>query len=357
MRSSAIRCLLAAVLLAACAASAAAVPQVRIKDIATVSGLRSNQLLGIGLVTGLAGKGDSATSVLLQSTLSSLVSSFGVSVAAQDLRSRNCAVVMASAELPAFARSGDRLDVTVSSVGDARDLEGGVLLQSALLAANGGTYAVAQGRVTVATDPSGARTTGIVTAGAQVERGASSTFVEGGQVSILLRNPDFVTAAAVQAAVAAAFAGAAVSAPDPSRVQVTIPSDRQADPVGFIAQLEALTVTPDVSARVVIDASNGIIVVGEKVRIGKVAVSYRGTRVTVGSSTSSGTTGTTYSSTSASSGTATAGQGEPFVIPDTATVDDFVSTLKAAGLKADVIIGILQAIERAGALFGTLEIM
>jgi flagellar P-ring protein precursor FlgI len=131
----------------------------------------------------------------------------------------------------------------------------------------------------------------------------------------------------------------------------SIPADRQNDPVGFLAQLESLTVTPDASARVVIDSANGIIVIGEGVRIGKVAVSYRGTRVTVGA----GAATSAYSMTA--SGAAGAAQPEPFVIPDTTTVDDFVSTLKTAGLKADVIIGILQAVERAGALYGTLEIM
>ena len=129
------------------AATAVAAPVVRIKDIATLRGVRGNQILGLGLVTGLNGKGDSSTSPLLRSSLSSLVASFGVTVAPQDVRSKNAAVVMVSAELPAFARAGDRIDVTVSSIGDARDLDGGILLQANLQAANGQTYAVAQGRV------------------------------------------------------------------------------------------------------------------------------------------------------------------------------------------------------------------
>ena len=327
-------------LLLLCAGLADATPAVRVKDIAYLKGLRANQVLGIGLVTGLAGKGDSATSGLLKSTLASLVATFGVSVQTADLRSKNCAVVMVSAELPAFSKVGDRIDATVSSIGDARDLDGGVLLQAALLATNGKTYAVAQGRVVSTTDPGGVRTVGNVPGGAMVEQEVSASFVENDIVSIVLRNPDFVTAAAVQRAVVAAFPGIQASAPDPSLVEVRIPRDRTTDPVAFIAQLEALTVTPDSTARVVINSASGIIVMGEQVRIGKVAVSYKGTKVTVATTTSSA-------------------QDRPdlFVVPDTTSVDEFVSALKAVGLKTEVIIGVLQAVERAGALFGTLIIM
>ncbi len=171
-----------------------AAPEVRIKDIASLRGLRANQVLGIGLVTGLAGKGDSPSSALLRSTLASLVSTFGVDVSPQDVRSKNCAVVMVSAELPALLAIGDRIDVTVSSIGDARDLDGGVLLQATLLAANGKTYAVAQGRVVSTPDTSGVRTVGQLSAAAPSWSRRSSPFVADDVVSIVLRNPDFVTA-------------------------------------------------------------------------------------------------------------------------------------------------------------------
>jgi flagellar P-ring protein FlgI len=324
--------------------AAAAAPEVRIKDIAYLRGLRANQVLGIGLVTGLSGKGDSQASGLLKTTLASLVSTFGVDVSAADVRSKNCAVVMVSAELPALAKVGDRIDATVSSIGDARDLDGGVLLQAALLAANGKTYAVAQGRVLSTPDTSGVRTVGSVPGGAMVEQDVAAVFVTDEVVTVVLRNPDFVTATAVQRAIAAAFPGIQASTPDPSMVEVRIPHDQAADPVAFIAKLEALTVVPDTTARVVINSSSGIIVMGEQVRIGKVAVSYRTARVTVG-------TPTTLSSSMANAA-------DPlFVVPDTTSVDDFVSALKAVGLKTEVIIGILQAVERAGALYGTLVVM
>src|SRR5271157_3040989 len=323
------------------AAAACAAPSVRIKDIAAVRGIRGNQVLGLGLVTGLNGKGDSSSSSLLRSSLSSLVSSFGVSIAPQDIRSKNAAVVMVSAELPPFARAGDRIDITVSSIGDARDLDGGILLQANLQAANGQTYAVAQGRVMTTVDPNGAKTVGTIPAGAIVEKDVVSQFVDSNNVvSVVLRNPDFVTAAAVQKAIETAFSGISVTSRDASLIEIQIPAANRSNPVGFLAQLEALTVTPDSDGRVVINASGGVIVMGEKVRIGKVAVSYRTTNVTVGAAPQ-GASGTP----------------DVFVIGDTTTVDDFVSALKAVGLKADVIIGVLQAVEKAGALFGSLIVM
>ena len=334
LRSTAI-----AVLFAACMGAFAA-PVVRIKDIATLRGMRGNQVLGLGLVTGLNGKGDSSTSPLLRSTISSLVASFGISVSPQDVRSKNCAVVMVTGELPAFARSGDRFDVTVSSIGDARDLDGGVLLQANLQAANGQTYAVAQGRVGTAQDPSGVKTVGAISLGAMVEKEVVSQFIENGLVSIVLSSPDFVTASAVQKAIEAAFTGISATSRDASLIEVRVPEDRRSNPVGFLAQLETLTVTPDAAGRVVIDAANGVIVMGEKVRIGKVAVSYKSAKVSVGSSTRDALD-----------------KPDLFVIGETTTVDEFVSALKTVGLKTDVIIGVLQAIEKAGALFGSLLVM
>ena len=169
---------------------------------------------------------------------------------------------------------------------------------------------------------------------------SSPPFLDNNVVSIVLRNPDFVTASAVQKAIEAAFSGITVTSRDASLIDVQLPEANRADPVGFLAQLEALTVTPDTDGRVVINAANGVIVMGEKVRIGKVAVSYRTARVTVGATSPPRTQ-----------------PPDIFVIGETTTVDDFVSALKAVGLKADVIIGVLQAVEKAGALFGSLVIM
>jgi len=324
---------------AACAAAPAA-PVVRIKDIATVRGVRENQVLGLGLVTGLAGKGDSSSSALLRSTLAAMVSNFGVTVSPQDVKSKNCAVVMLNADLPPFARPGDRIDVTVSSIGDARDLDGGVLLQANLQAANGRVYAVAQGRVSASADSAGVKTVGRIGQGAIVEREVVSQYLEDNRVSIVLKNPDFVTAEAVRAAIQAGFTGITVESRDPSLVDVQIPQDRRQNPVGFLASLESLTVTPDTAGKVVVDAATGVIVMGERVRIGKVAVSYRNARVSVGAAQRNAVD-----------------KPDLFVIGETTTVDDFVSALKAVGMKTDALIGVLRAVEKSGALFGTLVVM
>ncbi len=333
--------LLAAVLAAAAALPAAAAPKVRIKDIADVLGVRENQLLGVGLVTGLAGKGDSSGSALLQKALSNMVSSFGLAIAADDVKSRNAAVVMVSADAPPFARPGERIDLSVSSVGDARSLEGGVLLQTPLRAANGETYAVAQGRISVATGAGAVQTVGAVKGGAIVEREILSTFTAGNRLSFVLRRPDFVTAAAVAEAIKAALPGIALTTRDAALVEIEVPEARRGDIVALIGQIESLAVTPDTRGRIVIDSQSGVVIIGENVRISKVAVAYKDVEVTVGAAA--------YTDVEKSP--------RQFVVPETTGVEDFVKTLKEVGLSTDVIIGILKALDRAGALYGTLIVL
>jgi flagellar P-ring protein precursor FlgI len=321
------------------AVAAWAAPEVRLKDIASVGGVRENQLVGIGLVTGLAGRGDSANSQLLKDAVANLVAHFGFDVSPKDVRSRNCAVVTVSATVPAFMRAGEKIDVTVSSLGDATSLERGVLLQTPLRAANGTVYAVAQGSITVAAERTAPKTVGTVNAGAIAERDVVSTFVAGNAIRIILRQPDFVTAAAVQAAIAARYPSLRVTVLDSSLIEIAIPDERRNDAVRFIAELETVTVKPDPSSQVVIDSKSGVIVMGEQVKIGKVAVSYKSTNVTVGSY---------YYPQS--------DKKEQFVIQETATVEDFVKTVRDVGLDTDTLIEILKAIDNAGALYGVLVI-
>ncbi len=317
---------------------------VRLADLAYVQGVRDNQLVGVGLVTGLSGRGDTSNSAILQKAVANLASAFGIQVAQTDIRSRNCAVVTVTATLPPFARPGDPIPVTVSSIGDATDLSGGILLQTNLRAANGQVYAVAQGPV-ASTANTTAKTVGEVPDGAIVEQAVATNFVNAGKVAIILRNPDFVTAAATAAAIRKAYPGTAVTAVDGSEVDVTIPGDKSADPVGFIATLEQLTLTPDMSGKVVVNPRTGVVVVGQNVRIGKVAVSYKNTHITIGGSD---ITSPYYG----------LNQGKnPFVIDNTATVDDLVKVLQDAGVSGDTIIEILKAIDRAGALYGKLIVM
>ena len=323
-----------------------AAPTVRIKDIATLQGVRENQLLGIGLVTGLAGKGDSSNSVLLKKALANLMASFGFEIAVDDIKSKNCAVVMISSDVPAFVRPGERIDLTISSIGDARSLEGGILLQTNLRAANAQVYAVAQGKVLVSNARDSVDTVGTITGGAIVEKEVLSEYFTDNRISVLLRDPDFVTAGAVASAIRSNFENINVNTRDASLIEVEIPEERRADIVAFIGELESLTLTPDVSGKVVIDSGSGVIIVGENVRIGKVGVSYKSISISIGSPA----TGSWF------------GRGEEetpdlFVVEETASVEDLISALRAVGLKTAVIVGIMQAIERAGALFGRLIVL
>lgn len=310
---------------------------VRIKDIAYIQGLRENQLSGLGLVTGLAGKGDSQENPMLKKTVGNLLSSFGIEIPEKEVRSKNCALVMVTATVPAYARPGDRLNVDVASIGDSRSLEGGLLMQTQLKAANGNVYAVAQGFIIPGTAKDRIETVGSIPAGAIVEREVLSKIETPDTVSILLKNPDFTTANVVSLTIRESGENIQTKAVDASCVQVTVPESFRTDIVGFISKIENLNVRPDYSNRVVIHKRSGVIVVGSNVKVGKVAVSYRGAEISVGVRSTK--------------------NGGNFVLQDTAKVEDLVSMFKDIGLKTDEIIEILRAIDRAGALYGTLEIM
>jgi flagellar P-ring protein precursor FlgI len=326
------------------AVSVFAVPSVRIKDIADLQGIRDNQLVGIGLVTGLAGRGDSQNSELLKAAIANLVSNFGFRIDPADVRSRNCAVVTVSCRIPAFVRTGENVDILVSSIGDARTLEGGVLLQTPLKAANGQVYALAQGQIFTTQGAGGAnqRTVGTIPGGAIIEQDVLSSFLDDNSLSILLRHPDFVTANSVSAAIRQKYPDILLRTVDAAMIELSIPEQWQANPVGFIAELESIQVTPEPSNKVVIDSSSGVIIFGEQVRVGKVAVSYQDISVNVGP------------------------YGRPaglldeedsernFVFDQTTTVEELVDTLKTVGLETEMIIHIVKAIDRAGSLYGTL---
>jgi flagellar P-ring protein precursor FlgI len=322
-----------------------AVPTVRIKDIADLRGIRENQLVGIGLVTGLAGRGDSSNSELLKAAVANLVSNFGFRIDAADVRSRNAAVVTVSCAVPAFVRSGESVDILVSSIGDARSLEGGVLLQTPLKAANGNVYALAQGRIFSLQTASGnsQQTVGTIPGGAIIEQDVISEFLSDDSLSLILRNPDFVTANTVTAAIRQEYPDIELQAVDAAMVELSIPSQWRTDPVAFIARLESIEVTPEPSNKVVIDSSSGVIIFGERVRIGQVAVSYKDISVSV--SPYRRPAGGLWDTEEAE---------RSFVFEETTTVEDLVETLRSIGLETEMIISIIKAIDRAGSLYGTL---
>lgn len=342
-------------------------PSVRIKDLADVEGVRSNQLVGLGVVTGLQGTGDKGS--MATQMLRNLMSQFGVTVDDKAVKSKNAAVVNITADLPAFARPGQRIDVTVSAIGDAKSLQGGSLIQTPLKAADGGIYAVAQGPVVVGGFTAGGQgatatknivTVGRIPGGAIVERGVESDYSVGRQISLLLRNPDFTTSDRMARAVNEAF-GAIAYAEDGGRVTVNIPPSYAHSPAGFIARLEGITIRPDSTARVVVNERTGTVVMGGDVRISAVAVAHGSLTVQVAESPMvsqpqpfSGGRTTTVPRTDVG---VQENSAQLIALDATSTVKQLVDALNSVGASPRDIIAILQAVKEAGALHGELVVM
>jgi flagellar P-ring protein FlgI len=401
----------------------------RIKDIAEFEGVRDNMLVGYGLVVGLDGTGDTLNNAIFtRESLIGMLERLGVNARDTSLRTKNVAAVMVTATLPAFARQGGHIDVTVSALGDAKSLLGGTLLVTPMLGADGEVYAVAQG--TVATGgvaakgqatsvTKGVPTAGRISSGAIVEREVGFELAKLQTVNLTLHNPDFTTARRVAQAINAFLKGPAARPLDPSTVLLTVPGEFKGDVVSLITDIEQLRVEPDQPARVVIDEQNGVIVMGENVRISTVAVAQGTLTVritetpqvsqpnpfapagvattfapgTASSSSSSKTAAgdSTSSSSSAPDGTqspglpgapgragvqfAPGGGGQTVVVPRTnvqvdeqserrmavlqagVTLQELVNSLNALGVGPRDMISILQAIKTAGALQAEIELM
>ena len=271
--------------------SQAATEGVRIKDLGRIDGVRDNMIVGYGIVTGLAGTGDSPRS---QATLQSIVNAlrdFGVAVNVSQLSSRNVAGVTVTATLPPFARPGDKIDVNISSLGDARSLNGGTLLMMPLYGPDKRVYALAQGPIVVGGyqyDLNGNLvqrnhpTAGVITEGATIEKSVNSQIMkEGGVIDMLLFDPDYTTASRVADAVNRGLGGNTARAVDPGRVRIDVPADQQSGLVSFIARVENVTIEPDQRARVVVNERTGTVVAGGDVRISKVTVTHGNLRVRI----------------------------------------------------------------------------
>ena len=342
-------------------------PKVRIKDITEVEGARNNQLTGIGLVTGLNGTGDN--SQMAVQMMRNMMRNFGVTLDARSVRTRNIAVVALTANLPPYVRPGQNIDVNVNTMGNASSLQGGMLIQSPLRAADGRVYAVAQGPVIVggvsAQGAGASRTQNIPTAGrvpngAIVEREVPSDYTMGGQVALLLRDPDFTTAQRIADAINRAY-GVVAYAVDAARVEINLPGQYVQAPTAFLANMGGIEIEPDTPAKVAVNERNGTVVMGGNVRISAVGVAHGNLVVTVGvtatvvqpESLSGGTTVVTNRTDI----TAEEEGGSMIAMPATTTVRDMVRVLNSLGAKPRDIIEILQAISRAGALHGELVVM
>lgn len=257
--------------------------EVRIKDLVEFEGVRGNDLLGYGLVVGLNGTGDGIRNApFTEEIMSNILERLGVNVTGEQFRPRNVAAVLVTAELPAFARAGSRVDVTVSAIGDAKSLLGGTLVMTPLNAADGMIYAVSQGTIIAggvsvegeaASVVQGVPTAGVIPGGARVEREVPFDFTAMRQVKMALRSPDFTTAARIEAAVNRSFGVSAALMTDPGTVILDISATGMASPAHVLGLVEGIAVQPEQKARVVIDQRSGTIVMGEDVRISRVAVS------------------------------------------------------------------------------------
>lgn len=341
----------------------------RIKDITKIQGVRSNQLMGYGLVFGLPGTGDSdKISQTINSTIS-VLRSFGITVDSSNWKAKNVAAVMVTATLPPFAREGDVIDITVSAMGDAKSIQGGTLIQTPLLAADGEVYAVAQGPVStggfLAGNSGGSAqknfpTVGTTPNGAIVERTVEDDIGTRGQLSLSLSNADFTTASRVAAAINNLYPGAA-SAANAGRVDVMIPGYFRIHVVDFIATIEELEVLPDNIAKIVVNERTGTIVMGGNVTVDECAITQGGLSIRVTRDKEvSQPDPFSYGTTIVTSNTETEAQEQlsnSIVMSPTANINDIVGALNAVGATPRDCISILQAMKAAGAIHATLEII
>lgn len=346
----------------------------RIKDIVDFEGVRDNQLVGYGLVVGLNGTGDSLNnSPFTEQSLIAMLERLGVSIRGQNLNTGNVAAVMVTATLPPFTNQGAEIDVAVSALGDSESLEGGTLLVTPLMAADSEVYAVAQGPViisgfTVEGDAGSITqnipTTGNISNGAIVEREIDFNLEDLQSVRLALKNPDFTTARRISQAINGFVdGGSAARAENSASVTLRRPDGYGGSIVDLITDIERLPITPDQIARVVIDESNGVIVMGSDVKISTVAIAQANLTVTV------------TETPQVSQPSAFANQGQTQVVPRTqidvntgddanlavvetgVTLQDLVTGLNSLGVAPRDVISILQAIKAAGALQADIETM
>lgn len=343
----------------------------RIKDIADVEGVRSNQLVGYGLIVGLKGTGDKTQTIFTVRSLKNLLSHMGVTTFLDDVKVKNVAAVMVTADLPPFGRAGSKMDVVVSSLGDATSLQGGYLLRAPLKGPDGNIYAVAQGTVVVGGLAVGGAsgssftlnhpTVGRIVSGAVIEREIPFEFNDQKDILVSLRSPDFTTVTRVQEVLNRHFGAEIAKALDPGTIRVRVPGRYQGNVVAMVADLETLNVEPDAPARVVLNERTGTVVIGSNVHISTVALSHGNLTVEVRESQrvsqpppfSGGETVTVPESEI----TVEEKKKKLIVVESGANIGDLAKALNAIGASPRDLIIIFQAIKAAGALQAKLEIM
>lgn len=356
----------------ATASSADAVPS-RIKDIVAIEGIRENQLIGYGLVVGLDGTGDTFLNVpYTQQSLTAMLERLGVNSKETIMRPENIAAVMVTANLPSFSRQGTRIDVSVSSLGDAESLLGGTLIATPLLGADGEVYAVAQGAVAVAgfsaqgeaaTVTQGVPTNGRIANGGIVERELPFELSDMDAVKLSLHNPDLTTARRITAAINTNLQVAMARTLDPSTIQIERPIGFRLPMVDILTEIEQLSVTPDQRARVIIDERTGIIVIGAEVRINSVAIAQGNLTISISEEPQVSQPGAFAQGGQTQVVNRTGievddGSDKRLTVLEPAvTLQDLVDGLNALGIGPRDMISILQAVKASGAMQAEIQVM
>ena len=353
------------------ALSAPATATSRIKDLANFEGVRENQLIGYGLVVGLNGSGDTLQNIpFTKQSIQAMLERMGVNIRGAQIRTGNVAAVMVTANLPPFATQGTRIDVTVSSLGDAKGLMGGTLLVTPLLGADGNVYAVGQGSVAVAGFNAqgeaakvvrGVPTVGRISNGALVEREIEFALNRLNQVRLALRNPDFTTAKRIAAAVNDFIGGPLAEPLDNGTVQVTLPKKYPSNIIALLTEIEQLQIEPDLPAKVLVDERSGVIVIGRDVRVSTVAVSQGNLTVTIAetpvvSQPQPFARGRTVVVPRTKVGVQEDGK-KLAIVQEGVSLQQLVDGLNALGIGPLDMIAILQAIKAAGAIQADIQVM
>ena len=362
----------------------------RIKDIASIKGIRPNQLFGYGLIVGLNGSGDKAGTGFTIQGLVNMLKRMGVRVNAADVKVSNVAAVMVSATLPPFARIGKKIDITLSSIGDAKSLSGGTLLLTPLQGVNGKTYALAQGAVSIGGYTAGGDagggvtknhpTVGRISGGATIEREIPLSIMNKQELTIMLDNPDFNTVTRVADAINTRLEESLATPIDSGTLKLKIPARLQGKVVNLIARVGDLEVTPDNIAKIIVNEKTGTVVIGQNVSIQEVAVAHGNLSIQI-KETKEVSQPLPFSPAGLGAGPKEVGGGiiaapggstivtpdsdvrvaeeknQLILIPPGNTIGELVKGLNAIGVTPRDLITILQALKAAGALQGELEII
>jgi flagellar P-ring protein precursor FlgI len=343
----------------------------RIKDVVDIEGIRDNQLVGYGLVVGLNGTGDSLNnSPFTKQSLQAMLERLGVNTRGENMRTANVAAVMVTANLPAFSTQGSRLDVNVAALGDAKSLQGGTLLVTPLLGADGEVYAIAQGSVTIngfkasgdaATIISGVPTTGRISSGGLIEREIGFSLGAQRSLRLALRNPDLTTARRIALSINDFIGSPAATPEDPATVRINLPYGFNGNIVDLLTDIEQLVVDTDLPAKIVIDENSGIIVMGQDVRVSTVAVAQSNLTVTIAENpTIVQPEPLSLGQTAVQPATnlqVTQTDSKLAVVPTTVSLQELVDGLNALGISPRDLIAILQAIKASGALQAEIEVL